>query len=196
MIVGLTGSIAMGKSEVVRILRQHAIPVFDADEAVHEIYASGEGAAALRRNFPEAVIGNQVDRQRLSEAVSGNPLRLKQLEDIIHPLVRREESVFRRRVKEDSCPIAVLDIPLLYETGRESEVDAVVVVSAPADRQRERALQRPGMSEAKLDWILARQWPDERKRVIADFVIDNTGDLEHLENQVLKLLRRLERLER
>jgi dephospho-CoA kinase len=104
--------------------------------------------------------------------------------------------VFRRRVKEDSCPIAVLDIPLLYETGRESEVDAVVVVSAPADRQRERALQRPGMSEAKLDWILARQWRDERKRAVADFVIDNTGDLEHLENQVLKLLRRLERLER
>lgn len=192
MIIGLTGSIAMGKSEVVRILRQRGIPVFDADEAVHELYVNGEGAAALKNDFPEAVRGGRVDRQRLSEALMGNPQRLKRLEDIVHPLVRNMEGAFRAAMKKEEQAFAVLDIPLLLETGRENEVDAVVVVSAPRDLQAKRALARPGMTQEKLEWIRGRQWPDERKCAVADFVIDNSGDLEHLKKQVHLMLEHFE----
>jgi dephospho-CoA kinase len=189
-VIGLTGSIAMGKSEVAKFLRQRGIPVFDADAAVHELYRDGSAARTLRTDtgFAAAVRGTGVDRTILSKLVQDQPARLQRLESLIHPLVHQRRTAFLREAQASGARLAVLDIPLLFETGADREVDAVLLVSAPAALQRRRALLRPGMTEEKLDLILARQMPDAEKRLRAHFIIDNAGDLGDLGREVDRVL--------
>jgi len=171
-ILGLTGGIAMGKSSAARQLRRLGLPVHDSDAAIHRLYAPGGRAlAAVAKRFPEAIVAGRVDRQKLGQLVFGNPQALKDLERILHPLVRRESLAFLQRQARRRQPLAVLDVPLLFETGGEGHCDFVAVVSAPGFLQRQRALARPGMTPAKLAGILSRQTPDARKRRRADYVV-------------------------
>lgn len=172
IVVGLTGSIGMGKSNAVRVLRFLGVPVYDADAEVHRIYAKGGAAVEpIARAFPGAVREGAVDRARLSEMLRADPGAVPRLERIVHPLVRRVQDRFLRSMRLRRVPVAVLDIPLLFETGGEKRCDAVIVVSAPAFMQRQRVLRRPGMTNAKLDLLLGRQTPDAEKRRRADFVV-------------------------
>ena len=174
IVLGLTGSIGMGKSTAARMFADEGVPVHDSDEAVHRLYA-GAAAPLVEAAFPGTVVAGAVDRGRLAQKVLGDAAALKRLEAIVHPLVRADADVFVERHRAAGVALVVLDFPLLFETGGRDRVDKVVVVSAPAAIQRERVLRRPGMSEEKLASILARQVPDEEKRRQADFVID-TGD--------------------
>ncbi|MGB3900720.1 MAG: dephospho-CoA kinase [Mesorhizobium sp.] len=174
IVLGLTGSIGMGKSTAARMFADEGVPVHDSDEAVHRLYADA-AAPLVEAAFPGTVVDGAVDRGRLSQKVLGDAAALKRLEAIVHPLVRADADAFVERYRAAGAALVVLDIPLLFETGGRDRVDKVVVVSAPAAIQRERVLRRPGMSEEKLASILARQVPDEEKRRQADFVID-TGD--------------------
>jgi dephospho-CoA kinase len=182
IVVGLTGSIGMGKSNAARVLRFLGVPVYDADAEVHKLYAKGGAAVApIARVFPFAVREGAVDRSKLSELLRADPSSVARLEKIVHPLVRRIQERFIRGLRLRRVPVAVLDIPLLFETGGERRCDAVIVVSAPAYLQRQRVLRRPGMSDAKLDLLLGRQMPDAEKRRRADFVINtNRGYRETL----------------
>jgi dephospho-CoA kinase len=173
IVVGLTGSIGMGKSNAARSLRFLGVPIYDADAEVHGLYAPGGAAVApIARAFPAAVRDGAVDRARLSELLRADPAAVARLEQIVHPLVRRIQERFLRIMALRRAPIAVLDIPLLFETGGERRCDAVIVVSAPAYLQRQRVLRRPGMSALKLDLLLGRQTPDAEKRRRADFVVN------------------------
>lgn len=170
--LGLTGSIAMGKSETARMFVRQGVPVFDADAEVHATLATGRpGHAAVAAAFPEAVRDGEIDRQALGKRVFGDADALRRLETLLHPLVGRARARFLRRARALGRPVVVLDVPLLFETGGERRCDRVAVVSAPAAVQRRRALRRPGMTAAKLNTILARQMPDRDKRRRADFVI-------------------------
>lgn len=193
IVVGLTGSIGMGKSNAARVLRFLKVPVYDADAEVHRIYARGGAAVApVARAFPFAVREGAVDRAKLSELLRADPGAVERLEKIVHPLVRRIQERFLRTMRLRRVPIAVLDIPLLFETGGEKRCDVVIVVSAPAYLQRQRVMRRPGMSDAKLDLLLGRQMPDAEKRRRADFVIHtNRGYRETLLElrRILQLLR-------
>ncbi len=172
MVVGLTGGIGMGKSTAARILRRLGIPVHDADAAVHRLYArGGAGVALVARLAPEAVRDGAVVREALRRRALSDPALLERLEAAIHPLVRREEARFLAACRRQRRRIAVLDIPLLFETGADRRVDHIVVVSAPAATQRARVLARPGMTPARLAAILARQMPDAAKRRRADTVV-------------------------
>lgn len=185
IILGLTGSMAMGKSTTAQMLRDEGIPVYDADAAVHELYAEGGKAVPpVAEAFPGALVDGAIDRARLGELVLGNDEALKKLEAIVHPLVRETQAAFVRRHHGAGAPIVVLDIPLLYEGGSDKIVDAVMVVTAPAAVQRQRILARPGMTEEKLRQILARQMPDAEKRDRADFLINTEFGLEDARNQV------------
>lgn len=181
--LGLTGSIGMGKSTTAAMFREAGVPVHDADATVHALYA-GRAAPLIEAAFPSTTGPDGVDRGRLGEAVVGHPERMQRLESIVHPLVRAEELAFRRRIEREGHPLAVLDIPLLFETGGETRVDAVVVVSAPAEVQRERVLARSGMSAERFEQLLARQVPDERKRAAADMVIDTSQGLPRARTRV------------
>jgi dephospho-CoA kinase len=183
LIVGLTGSIGMGKSTAAARFRSHGIAVCDADAEVHKLY---EGAAvpAIEAAFPGTTEGGKVDRQRLAKALIDDPAGFKRLEAIVHPMVLAAERAFLQTEAAKGAPMAVLEIPLLLETGGEQRVDVVVVVSAPADKQRERVMQRPGMTGEKLAQILVRQMPDAAKRARADFVVDTGGTLAESEAQV------------
>ena len=174
IVLGLTGSIGMGKSTAAKMFAEAGVPVHDSDEAVHRLYA-GKAAPLVEAAFPGTVLGGTVDRVLLAKHVLGNAEALKKLEAIVHPLVRADADAFVARHRAKKAPLVVLDIPLLFETGGRDRVDKVAVVSAPADMQRERVLARPGMSEAKLAAILAKQTPDAEKRKQADFVIDTSG---------------------
>lgn len=174
ILLGLTGSIGMGKSTTAKMFVEEGVPVHDSDEAVHRLYA-GVAAPLIEARFPGTVVDGVVDRERLSKAVLGNKQALRDLERIVHPLVRADADAFLARHRAAGAPLVVLDIPLLFETGGRDRVDRVVVVTAPADVQRERVLARPGMGEEKLAAILARQVPDADKREKADHVID-TGE--------------------
>jgi len=172
-ILGLTGSIGMGKTWGAKCFRLKGVPVHDADASVHRLMASGGLATAqIDRTFPD-VLGDQgdVDRQKLSQHVFSNTAALNALEAILHPLVRAEQRKFLEHCQRLGVSLAVLDIPLLFETGAFARVDAVVVMSAPAAIQRQRVLRRPGMTEDKLEAILARQTPDNIKRIWADFIV-------------------------
>ena len=171
-VLGLTGSIGMGKSATAAMFAKLGVPVHDADAAVHALYGPGGAAAeAIGREFPGTLDAEGgVDRAALREAVLGDAARLKRLEALVHPLVRRESEAFLARHRQ--APLVVLDIPLLYETGGEGRCDAVAVVSAPAEIQRERVLARSGMTEHAFAAILAKQMPDAEKRARADYVID------------------------
>ncbi len=172
MVVGLTGSMGMGKSNAARTLRFLGVPVYDADAEVHKLYAKGGAAVApIARAFPVAVREGAVDRAKLSELLRTDPGAVARLEKIVHPLVRRIQERFLRALAMRRAPVAVLDIPLLFETGGDRRCDAVIVVTAPAYLQRQRVLRRPGMSDAKLDLLLGRQMPDAEKRRRADFLV-------------------------
>ena len=192
IILGLTGSIGMGKSTTSKMFADEGVPVYDSDAAVHALYASGGAAVApVEAAFPGVVIDGAIDRTRLSQAVVANPEALQILESIVHPLVGADRVGFFEEAKSEGADIVVLDIPLLYETGGDKKVDKVVVVSAPVGMQRERVLARTGMEPAKFEAILARQTPDAEKRARADFVIDTGRGLDHARGQVRDTLARL-----
>ena len=186
-ILGLTGSIGMGKSTTAKFFAEEGVPVHDADEAVHRLY-QGAATTAVEAAFPGTTEGGKVDRVKLAAQVVGDDARLKQLEAIIHPLVRESERAFLADAAARGAPIVVLDIPLLYETGGETRVDAVVVVSAPAEAQRARVLARPGMTEEKFAALLAKQVPDAEKRRRADFVVDTGQGFDAARAQVRDIL--------
>ena len=192
IIVGLTGSIGMGKSTTAAMVAAEGAPVYDADAEVHALYARGGAAVGpVGEAFPGVVVDGAVDRTLLSQKVVGDAGAMKRLEAIVHPLVGMSRAGFFEKAQADGADIVILDIPLLFETGGEKRVDAVVVVSAPADVQRQRVLARPGMDEAKLDAILARQMADVDKRARAHFVIDTGQGLEAARRQVRDVLRKL-----
>ncbi|MDP3257034.1 dephospho-CoA kinase [Bosea sp. (in: a-proteobacteria)] len=186
-ILGLTGSIGMGKSTTAALFQARGIPVHDADASVHALYRS-RAVPLIAAAFPDAVRDGAVDRPRLSAAVLGQPEALARLEAIIHPLVREEEEAFLRRCRERGQGLAVLDVPLLLETGGEGRCDAILVVSAPAEVQRARVLARPGMTAERLDAILARQIPDARKRTRAHFIVDTSRGVVAAGRQVGSIL--------
>lgn len=191
IVAGLTGSIAMGKSETARMFAARGIPVFDSDAAVHQLYARGGDAVdALRSVAPDAVVDDAIDRSKLAAMVQADPPLLKRVEAIVHPLVKARQRAFLADAARHS-DIALLDIPLLFETGREGEVDVVIVVSATADLQKERALARPGMTPEKLDFIRSRQVPDAEKRACADYVIDTSVSLAATAREVDEVLTRI-----
>ena len=185
--LALTGSIGMGKSTVAAMFERHGIPVFDADATVRRLQGPGGALVAkIEKRFPGTTKDGAVDRETLSARVLGDAAELAALEAIVHPAVHHERTRFI--VENGDAPALLFDIPLLFETGGEQTFDKVIVVSAPAEVQRERVLARPGLSAGKLDALLARQLPDEEKRRQADFVIDTGGDLSTTETQVRDIL--------
>jgi dephospho-CoA kinase len=192
-VLGLTGSIGMGKTTTARLFAEEGVPVHDSDAAVHRLY-EGEAVAAIEKAFPGAAAGGKIDRQKLGAMVVNDAAALKRLETIVHPLVRESEARFLKEAHAKGTNIIVLDIPLLYETGGEKRVDAVVVVTAPADVQRQRVLERSGMTAEKFDALLAKQIPDAEKRARADFIVDSGHGLESAREQVRDILAKIARL--
>ncbi len=192
LLIGLTGSIGMGKSETAKMFRELGVPVYDADAAVHKLYEKGGKAVEpLGAAFPSAIVDGAVDRKLLSRAVLGLPDEMKKLEAIVHPLVGEAQMDFLRENMAAGQGMVVLDIPLLYETGGETRVDVVVVVSAPYDIQKTRVLARPDMDEAKFAAIHAKQVPDAEKRARADFVVESDKGLDHARAQVAAIVEAL-----
>jgi dephospho-CoA kinase len=183
IILGLTGSIGMGKSTTARMFIEAGVPVHDSDETVHRLY-SGKAAPLIEKEFPGTVIDGVVDRARLAAAVLGDAAALKKLEAIVHPLVREDEKSFLARHRAAGAALVVLDIPLLFEVKATNRVDKVLVVTAQLGVQRQRVLARPGMTEGKFEAILAKQIPDEEKRRLADYVIDTGGGMDAAEKAV------------
>ena len=183
-LVGLTGGIAAGKSEVTQILLRIGIPVFDSDAAVHVLYQNGMAAKYLEKICPQAVINGNIDRQILSKLVLENPSLLKKIEVVIHPLVREMETAFINSVVTSSAKIAVIDSALLIETGHYKDMDFSVLVTTSRQNQIERAMQRPHMTLEKVEMILAKQLSQIEKRKYVDFVIENNGTLNELESKV------------
>ena len=186
-ILGLTGSLGMGKSTTAKFFAEEGVPVHDADAVVHRLY-EGEAAAPIEAAFPGSTRGGKVDRAKLGERVLGDPAALKKLEAIVHPLVAAARERFLAEAARSGAEVAVLDIPLLYETGGEARCDAVVVVTAPAEMQRARVFERPGMSEEKLAALTAKQLPDAEKRARADFIVDSGQGFEAARRQVREIL--------
>jgi dephospho-CoA kinase len=186
-VLGLTGSIGMGKSTTAAMFRAHDIPVHDADQAVHRLYR-GAAVPLIEKAFPGTTQGGAVDRAKLGAVVLKDPERLARLEAIVHPLVRADREAFVAEARRKGEPLVLLDIPLLYETGAERDCDAVVVVSAPADVQRARVLARPGMTPERFEMIHVKQLPDPEKRRRADFVVDTGSGLEHAQAQVAAII--------
>lgn len=189
ILIGLTGSIGMGKSTTAAMFREAGVPVYDADAAVHDLYDTGGAAVGpVGEAFPGVVRDGKVDREALREAVLGKPEELKRLNAIVHPLVGRDRTGFFEQAAASGADMVVLDIPLLFETGGHANMDAVVVVSAPADMQRERVLARPGMTPERLDAILAQQMADAEKRARAHFVVDTGHGLAPARAQVAQII--------
>jgi dephospho-CoA kinase len=193
LLIGLTGSIGMGKSETAKMFVGLGVPVYDADAAVHALYdVGGKAVGPIEAAFPGVAKDGRIDRQALSKRVLGNSQALRLLESIIHPLVGLAQLEFLRKCEAEGKPMVVLDIPLLFEKGGKERVDFVVVVSAPKELQRERVLAREGMTAEKLDAILAQQTPDDVKRAGADFVVDTSQGLDHAFQQVKTIVAVLE----
>lgn len=190
IVLGLTGSIGMGKSTTAEMFAALGLPVHSADAAVHALYA-GRAAPVIEAAFPGSVVNGRVDRDALSRQVVGRPDALKRLEALVHPLVRAEEAAFLDRARAAGAPLAVVDVPLLYETGGAERCDKVAVVTAPFEVQRARVLDRPGMTAQKFEAILAQQLPDAEKRERADFVIDTGNGFEPARLAVEAIVRRL-----
>jgi len=189
IVVGLTGSIGMGKTETGRMFERLGVPVFDADKAVHQLYGTdGAAVAPIEAAFPGVVVDGAVDRSALADRVLGDEAAVRRLEAIVHPLVQEMRARFLETAREEGRDMVVVDIPLLFETGGETRVDRTVVVSAPPAVQRQRVLARPGMTEEKFQAILARQMPDEKKRKRADFVVDSSVGLDHAFAQVERIV--------
>jgi dephospho-CoA kinase len=186
-VLGLTGSLGMGKSTTAKMFAEEGIPVHDADAVVHSLY-EGAAAAPIEAAFPGTTSGGRVDRARLGTRVLGDAAALRQLEAIVHPLVADARERFLAEAECSGASVALLDIPLLYETGGEKRCDAVVVVSAPAEVQRQRAFERSEMSEGKFQAILAKQMPDAQKRARADFVVDTSRGFDAAREQVREIL--------
>jgi len=187
LILGLTGSIGMGKSTTAKLFAEAGVPVYDADAAVHQLY-QGEAAPLIEAAFPGTTAGGKVDRAKLSERVVHDPAAIRQLESIVHPMLGASRQKFFEDAEAAGAPVAVVDVPLLFETGGEKRVDAVVVVSTSPELQRERVLARGTMDEAKLDAIIAKQMPDAEKRKRADFVVDTSHGLEPVRAQITHIL--------
>jgi dephospho-CoA kinase len=192
LIIGLTGSIGMGKTETAKMFARHGVPVCDSDATVHMLYDKGGLAVdPINARFPEAVVDGRVDRELLSRAVLGKPEAMRQLEAIVHPLVGVAQRDFKARAAASGTKMVVIDVPLLFETGGEKRVDVVVVVSAFPELQRKRVLARPGMTAEKFELILKKQVADAEKRSRADFVVDSSHGLEHAERQVVAIIEAL-----
>ncbi|NKB51587.1 MAG: dephospho-CoA kinase [Rhizobiaceae bacterium] len=186
--LGLTGSIGMGKSTTAQMFRDLGVAVYDSDATVHQLYA-GAAAPLIEKEFPGSTRGGEVDRSLLSKQVVGNEKAMKKLESIVHPLVRQAELDFRESATQQGVELAILDIPLLFETGREDRVDGIIVVTAPADVQKERVMSRPGMDEAKFQSILQRQVPDSEKRKRATYLIDTSKGLDWARQRVDQIIK-------
>ncbi|WP_079545102.1 dephospho-CoA kinase [Bradyrhizobium lablabi] len=187
IILGLTGSIGMGKSTTAKLFAEAGVPVYDADAAVHEIY-EGEAAPAVEAAFPGTTAGGKVDRNKLSARVVHDPAAIRQLEAIVHPMLSASRKNFFEDAERSGAAVAVVDVPLLFETGGEKRVDAVVVVTTTPEIQRERILARDNMTAEKLDAILARQLPDAEKRKRADFVVDTSHGLDPVRARIRDIL--------
>jgi dephospho-CoA kinase len=187
LILGLTGSIGMGKSTTAKLFAEAGVPVYDADATVHRIY-EGEAAPAIEAAFPGTTVNGKVDRARLSERVMHNPAAIRRLEQIVHPMLRSHHQKFLEEAEKSGAPVALVDVPLLYETGGETRVDAVIVVTTSREIQRERILARENMTGEKLDAILARQLPDAEKRKRADFVVDTSHGLDPVRSRIRDIL--------
>lgn len=190
LVIGLTGGIGMGKSAAAEHFARAGIPVFNADAHVHRLY-EGEAVEAIEAEFPGVTRGGRIDRKLLTEQVAGSPERLRQLERIVHPMVVEAEIEFLRAQERKGAQLAVLEIPLLFETGAETRVDVTVVLSAPHHVQRERVLARPGMTVDKLEHLLARQLPDAEKRARADFVVESGTGLADMQAKIDTLIESL-----
>lgn len=187
IVIGLTGSIGMGKSTTAEMFSDAGIPVISADEIVHELYR-GEAVQPIEAAFPGATVDGAVDREALSRTLLADPTGFKRLEAIIHPLVRAREQAFVDQARADGHAMVLVDIPLLYETGAENRVDVVVVVTCDADIQRQRVMARPGMTVEKFEAILARQVPDAEKRAPAHHIVDTGQGLEPARRQVADII--------
>src|SRR5712672_2696136 len=186
-ILGLTGSIGMGKSTTAKLFMEAGVPVYDADAAVHKIY-EGEAAPAVEAAFPGTTVDGKVDRAKLSAKVVRDPAAIKQLEQIVHPMLGASRQKFLQEAEQSGAPVAVVDVPLLFETGGEKRVDAVVVVTTTPEIQRQRILERDNMTGEKLDALLARQLPDAEKRERADFVVDTSHGLDPVRARIRDIL--------
>jgi len=186
-VIGLTGSIGMGKSTTAKLFAEQGVPVYDADATVHMIYEN-EAAPAIEAAFPGTTEGGRVDRQKLSARVVHDPAAMKRLEAIVHPMLKAHHRQFLDEAERSGAAVAVVDVPLLFETGGDARVDAVVVVTTAEEIQRERILARAAMTPDKLDAILARQLPDAEKRRRADFVVDTSHGLEPVRAQIRDIL--------
>jgi dephospho-CoA kinase len=189
-VLGLTGSLGMGKSTTAGFFAELGVPVHDADAAVHRLYKD-EAVPLVEAAFPGMTAGGEVDREKLARRVLNDPAAIKKLEAIVHPLVRAAEERFLADVESKNAPVAVLDIPLLFETGGDRRCDAVVVVSAPDEVQRTRIFERPGMTEQKFAAIAANQMPDSEKRKRADFIVDTSKGFDTARAQVREILARI-----
>lgn len=189
-VLGLTGSLGMGKSTTAAMFADEGVPVHDADAAVHRLY-EGDAVPSIAAAFPGTIQDGKVDRTELGKRVLGDDAAMRKLEQIVHPLVRTAEEHFLAEAARNGAKVAVLDIPLLFETAAQSRCDAVVVVSAPAEVQHARAFKRPGMTEQKFQAILAKQMPDADKRARADFVVDTGQGFDHARGQVREILRKV-----
>jgi dephospho-CoA kinase len=187
IILGLTGSIGMGKSTTAKLFAEAGVPVYDADATVHRLY-EGEAAPAIEAAFPGTTVDGKVDRARLSAQVVHDPAAMRRLEGIVHPMLGASRRKFLHDAEQSGAPVAVVDVPLLFETGGEKRVDAVVVVTTSPEIQRERVLARGTMDGAKLDAILARQLPDAEKRKRADFVVDTSHGLDPVRARIRDIL--------
>jgi dephospho-CoA kinase len=186
-VLGLTGSIGMGKSTTAKLFAEAGVPVYDADATVHMIY-EGEAAPAIEAAFPGTTVGGKVDRAKLSAQVVHDPAAIRRLEQVVHPMLRSYYQKFLADAERSGAPVAVMDVPLLFETGGEKRVDAVVVVTTDPEIQRQRILARDNMTDEKLKAILARQLPDSEKRKRADFVVDTSHGLDPVRARIREIL--------
>ena len=187
IILGLTGSIGMGKSTTAKLFAEAGVPVYDADATVHMLY-EGEAVPAIEAAFPGTTAAGKVDRNKLSAHVVHDPAAMRRLEQIVHPMLGASRQKFLREAEQSGAPVAVVDVPLLFETGGEKRVDAVVVVTTTPEIQRQRILERPNMTDEKLDAILARQMPDAQKRQRANFVVDTSHGLDPVRARIRDIL--------
>jgi dephospho-CoA kinase len=187
LILGLTGSIGMGKSTTAKLFAEAGVPVYDADAAVHMLY-EGEAVPAIEAAFPGTTVNGKVDRNKLSARVVHDPAAIERLEQTVHPMLGASRQKFLEDAERSGAPVVVVDVPLLFETGGEKRVDAVVVVTTTPEIQRQRILARDNMTSEKLDAILARQLPDAEKRRRADFVVDTSDGTDPVRLRIRDIL--------
>ena len=190
-VIGITGGIATGKSEVAKIIKKFGIPVFDSDASVHKIYQNGIGVKYLKDLCPGAIDGNKIDRKKLSELIANRQNLLKQIESVIHPLVRQAENEFLFETRTAKHKVAVIDSPLLIETGHYKDMDVTILIDTTPEIQHSRAMLRPGMTEEKLKMIMSKQMSSAEKRKHSNYIVENNGTLADLENQIRKIFMEL-----